>query len=154
VRGPGQQRVDGFRKDPPAMLAFHLHHRRHRAVERAVEPLERDRAVRGGRARRDPEPSLAGGEHVEPATDAAREPHAHAHDAPAGPDQPELGIVRGDPVHLALRHPQVIRRLLERGGGDPPVPVLECVQGREEPGPLAREAAQGIGRLGHGSGPT
>ena len=150
VRGRGEQGVHRAHFDPPAMLALHLHHRRHRAVERAVEPLERDRAVGGRRARRDTEAPLAGGQHVEPAPDAAREPHADAHHAAAGLGEPELRIVRGDAVHLAARHAEMIRRLLQRRGREPAIAVLERVQRGQQPGPLAGEAAQDVGRLGHG----
>ena len=152
VRGRGEQGVYRAHFDPPAMLALHLHHRRHRAVERAVEPLERDRAVGGRRARRDTEAPLAGGQHVEPAPDAAREPHADAHHAAAGLGKPELGIVRRDAVHLAARHAEMIRRLLQHRGREPAIAVLERVQRGQQPGPLAREAAQDVGKLGHGLG--
>ena len=98
----------------------------------------------------DAEAPLAGGQHVEPAPDAAREPHADAHHAAARLGQPELGIVRGDAIHLAARHAEMIRRLLQRRGREPAIAVLERVQRGEQPGPLAREAGQDVGRLGHG----
>jgi hypothetical protein len=111
------------------MLAVDLHHRRHRAVERAVEPLERHRAVGGRRARRDPEAALARGEQVEPAPYAAREAHAHADDPASRPGQPELRVVRGHPVDLAARHSQMVRGLVQRREREPAIAVLERVQG-------------------------
>ncbi len=103
------------------------------------------------RARRDAEAPLARGQHVQPAPHPAREPHADPDHAPPRLGQPELGIVRRDAVHLGLRHAQMVRRLLQRRGREPAIPVLERVQRGQQPGPLAREAAQGVGGVGHGA---
>jgi len=80
------------------MLAVHLDHRRDRAVEGAVEGLERDIAADGGLQRL---------EEIEPAADPARHAGADAHEPLAWLREAEFRVVRGDPVRFGERHAQM-----------------------------------------------
>jgi hypothetical protein len=83
--------------DPPAAGVIDLHHRGHRVVEGAVEPLEGQRSVRGGAAGLDAQPPLERGEQIEGARDPACHPDIDAHDATARLGEPQLEIVGGWP---------------------------------------------------------
>ena len=126
-RGRAEHPLDVAGREPAEVEAVHLGQRRHRAVERAVEALERPLAVRGGAVRLDAEAALERFEQLAPALHPARHAHADPRDPTAGRDQAELGIVGGDAVGLAQGHAQVLGDGGQRLGRYPALRVLDGV---------------------------
>ena len=124
------------------MQAIDLGHRGHGAVEGAVEALERPPAVGGGAVGLDAEAALECPEEIAAALHAAGYTHADTRHAAARRGQTELGIVRGDAVHLAQRHAQVRGHGREGVGRDPALRVLDGLQRGQEPGALSGELAE------------
>ena len=105
---PAQQSPCISRLDAAGVAAVHLDHRRHRAVEGAVELLQRQPAVGGGAPGGHPGFALDRVQHVEAAPHAAGNPRADPHDASTRLLEAQLRIVGGDAVHIAPGHPEML----------------------------------------------
>src|SRR5262252_3560576 len=88
----------------------HLHHGSHRAIEGAVEGLERHVGAGDGAQRC---------QQLDTAAHPAGHAGAHTNQPRAGFRQPELRVVRGDAVRLGSGHAEMRGDLGQRGGRDP-----------------------------------
>ena len=120
--------------------AVHLDHPRHRAIERAIHLLDRDRPFTRGVAGADAQPLFARRQQRPPARHPAAHARAHPNEPRPGLGEPHFRIImRSDAVHLAEAHTQMRRDRRQRLRRHPPRPMLRRMQRRQQPGPFPRK---------------
>ena len=147
VRGGagGEEGVERARRYTAMARVVDLDDGRDGAGEGAVHRFERHRAVSGGLARAEAEPSLARGEQLAAAAELAAHAGANPDDACPGQGEPELRVVRRDAPHLAFRNAQVRRDRLQRLRGEIAFGALDRLERRQEPRPFAGKLRQELG---------